>query len=210
MSYIEARRGPLAFYNDIFFAKLGVDVSAARTFGGLALDAALGLGFTQTVVEVGGTYEIAKWSGGGMSGRYTAIDVLAGARYWHQEMDINLVLTGTLTTTGLVLTGSRAIARSGNVDWVDPVIGGRVRHQLAPGQELILRGDIGGFDVGSTFSWNVLGAYSWQIANRNGVSYSGILGYRLLSVDYVQGSGLTRYEYDVLQHGPLMGLTVGF
>jgi hypothetical protein len=209
MSYIEARRGPLSFYNDIFVAKLGIDVGGARTLGGATLDATLGLDFNQTIIEVGGTYEIAKWWSGGSS-RITAIDLLAGARYWHQEMDINLALTGTLSTSGLVLTGGRAIARSGNVDWVDPVIGGRVRHQLAPGQELVLRGDIGGFDVGSRFSWNVLGAYSWHIADRDGVSYAGILGYRLLSVDYEKGSGLTRYEYDVLQHGPLMGLTLSF
>ena len=74
----------------------------------------------------------------------------------------------------------------------------------------MLRGDIGGFDVGSRFSWNLLGAYSWQIGARDGLTYSGILGYRLLSVDYVQGSGAARSEYDVLQHGPLMGLTVNF
>jgi hypothetical protein len=29
-------------------------------------------------------------------------------------------------------------------------------------------------------------------------------------VDYEQGSGRTKYEYDVLQHGPLTGLTVAF
>jgi hypothetical protein len=32
MSYVEARRGRLAFYNDIFYAKLGVDASRARSF----------------------------------------------------------------------------------------------------------------------------------------------------------------------------------
>jgi hypothetical protein len=52
-----------------------------------------------------------------------------------------------------------------------------------------VRGDIGGFGVGSEFSWNLLGAYGWQIAARNGVTYAGIVGYRLLSVDYQKGSG---------------------
>ncbi len=215
MSYVEARRGPLAFYNDIVFADLGVDVSGARTFGGATLDATLGLDLSLLIVEVGAAYEIARWSsGGGVKDadfvRSTAIDILAGARYWRQEGDLNLVVTGALELDGLEVSGSRAIARSGSVDWVDPVIGARVRHQLAPGQDLLLRGDIGGFDVGSTFSWNLLGAYSWHIFDRDGVSYSGVLGYRLLSVDYEQGSGVTRYEYDVLQHGPLTGLTLRF
>ena len=140
MSYVEARRGPLAFYNDIVYAKLGVDVSGARSLGGLTLDAALGLDLSLTIIEVGGTYEVAKWWSGGAKdqtfARYTAIDLLAGARYWRQEADLRLALTATLNTSGLAISGSRAIAGSGGVDWVDPVVGARVRHQLAPGQEL--------------------------------------------------------------------------
>ncbi|WP_404292491.1 hypothetical protein ACD578_09335 [Microvirga sp. RSM25] len=42
-------------------------------------------------------------------------------------------------------------ARSGSVDWLDPVIGARIRYAMAPGHELFLRGDIGGFGVGSDF-----------------------------------------------------------
>ena len=212
MGYAEARRGPWAFYNDIFIAKFGIDVNRARSFGALTLDASLGLDLDQTVVEVGGTYEITKWrsGGGGPFSGVSAIDLLVGARYWRQEAALSLALTGTLDTTGLVLSGSRAIARSGSVDWIDPVVGARLRHQLAPGQELVLRGDIGGFDVGSRFSWNVLAAYNWDVATRHGVTYGGVLGYRLLSVDYETGSGLSKYEYDVLQHGPVIGLTAKF
>jgi hypothetical protein len=112
--------------------------------------------------------------------------------------------------SGLSLSGSRAVARSGGVDWVDPLVGLRLRHQLAPGQELVLRGDIGGFDVGSQFTWNVLAAYSWRIGTHHGATYSGILGYRALGVDYEQGSGVNRFEYDVTQHGPIVGLAVSF
>lgn len=218
MSYAEARKGRLAFYNDIFYAKLGAASSGSRFLGAAVLDASLGVDFQQTVIEVGAAYEIAKWrspSGGSIkdpntSMRYTAIDLVAGARYWHQELDVNLAVTGALNLGGLVVSGSRATARSGGVDWVDPLIGMRVRHQLAPGQELVLRGDVGGFDIGSNFSWNLLGAYSWDIAVRNGVSYSGLLGYRALSVDYEKGSGVNKYAYDVVQHGPIMGLTLKY
>ena len=77
-------------------------------------------------------------------------------------------------------------------------------------QELVLRGDVGGFDAGSTFSWNVLGAFSWQFGTHAGVTYSGVLGYRALAVDFEKGSGTSRYEFDVIQHGPLIGLTASF
>lgn len=221
MSYAEARKGPLALYNDIFYANLGVTGSGVRSrrvapqIGG-TLGASLGLDFEEAVIELGGAYEIARWSSAGSlqspsaTGSYTAIDVLGGARYWYQQMDINLAVTAGVVVGDLVVSGNRAIARSGSVDWVDPVVGGRIRHQLAPGQELMLRGDVGGFDVGSQFSWNALAAYSWDFAVRDGVTYSGVLGYRALYVDYEQGSGRNKYEYDMLQHGPLTGLTIRF
>jgi hypothetical protein len=88
----------------------------------------------------------------------TAIDLLAGARYWHQELSLKFDLTGTLDLNGVVVSRNRAIARSGDVDWVDPLVGFRVRQQLAPGQAMVFRADVGGFDAGSQFSWNVLGA----------------------------------------------------
>jgi len=208
MSYAEARKGRFAFYNDIFYANLGADASAARTFGiGNTLTASLGVDFEEAVVELGGAYEIAKWPSGGSSS--TAIDILGGARYWYQNMTIKLAVDDG----GGGLINPRPglfIARAGSVDWIDPVIGGRIRHQVAPGQELVLRADIGGFGAGSEFSWNAFAAYSWTVAVCEGVTYSGVLGYRALDVDYEQGAGLNKYEYDVLMHGPLVGLTVEF
>jgi hypothetical protein len=209
MSYAEARRGPLALYNDIVYAKLGVDGSVSRSVRGLTVGANADVDFSETIIELGAAYEVARWHSGGSIGS-TAIDLLAGARYWHQELSLKFGLTGTLDLNGVVVSRNRAIARSGDVDWVDPLVGFRVRHQLAPGQELVFRADVGGFDAGSQFSWNVLGAYSFTFAVRNGVTYSGLLGYRALSVDYEQGSGVNRYQFDVVQHGPVLGLTVGF
>lgn len=207
MGYAEARKGPIAFYTDIFYADLGLGASSVKSrslhpdIGG-TLSAAAGLDFQQAIVEVGGAYEV-------MRGQ-TAVDLLAGARYWHQDASLKLNITGTLDVSDLILRKDVALARSGSVDWVDPVIGARIRHHVGPGKELVLRADIGGFGVGSQFSWNALAAYSWEIAVRDGVIYSGVLGYRALAVDYEQGSGRTKYEYDVLQHGPITGLTMKF
>jgi hypothetical protein len=207
--YGEARNGPLALYSDIFYANLGLSgdgVKSRSLASGIngSLSASLGLDFEEAVVELGGAYEVMKLD------RHTAIDVLAGARYWHQDMSINLALAGSLDAGDLSISGNRAIARSGSVDWVDPLVGGRIRYNLAPGQDFILRGDVGGFGVGSQFSWNALAAYSFVFSKRNGVMYSGLLGYRALSADYEQGSGRTKYVYDVVMHGPVTGLTIGF
>lgn len=213
MGYAEARKGPFALYGDIVYAKLGLEADGVTSrsrnrFVTGTLSASLGVEFEQTVAEVGGAYEVARWSSA--TGGSTAFDVSVGARYWHQNMNINLALTGTLDIGDLVVSNGIAIARGGSVDWIDPVIGAGLRHQLAPGQQILLRGDIGGFGVGSEFSWNVVAAYSFEICTEDGVTYSGLLGYRALDVEYEQGSGRSRYEYDMLQHGPLTGLTVSF
>jgi len=38
----------------------------------------------------------------------------------------------------------------------------------------------------------------------------GYAGWRALQVDYAQGAGVERYEFDVLQQGPVMGFTGRF
>jgi hypothetical protein len=207
MGSAEARKGPFAVYGDIVYASLGLDADAVRSrhvhpdVGG-TVGVAAGLDYEQTILELGGAYQVI--------GGTTAVDVLAGARYWHQRADLSIDVSAGVEVGDLDVSGGIAVARSGSVDWVDPLVGVRIRHQLAPGQELALRGDIGGFGAGSQFSWNVMAGYSFVLCAKDGVTYSGLLGYRLLDVDYEQGSGRTRYEYDVLQHGPLSGLTIRF
>ena len=218
MSYTEARKGPLALYNDVFFANLGISGSGvrARDFGPISTTTSISasLNFKEAVVEVGGAYQIAHWATGSPTATgftpSVAFDVLAGVRYWYQDLAVGVDVTKVVSIGALTISGGRAIARGGSVDWVDPVVGLRYRNQIAPGQEILLRGDIGGFDVGSKFSWNLLGAYNFDFLVRDGVKYSGMLGYRLLDVNYTQGEGTNKYGYDVLQHGPVLGLTVNF
>ena len=81
---------------------------------------------------------------------------------------------------------------------------------MAPGQNLSLRGDVGGFDVGSEFSWQMIATYDFQLCVTDRYAIDGYLGYRALSVDYSEGSGANRYEYDAVQHGPVIGATVRF
>jgi hypothetical protein len=37
-----------------------------------------------------------------------------------------------------------------------------------------------------------------------------MIGYKALSADYSQGSGLNHYEYDLTMHGPIFGVTARF
>ena len=174
MSYAEARRGPLSLFNDIIYANVTGSGGVSRSVRGGEATATFGANvkadYTLAIIEAGGAYAI--WSRGrqGSAGA-TAFDVLAGARYWHQEVDVSADLTGTLDRSGLAISGNRAIASSGSVDWVDPFVGARLRHQLAPGEEIVVRGDVGGFGVGSQFTWQesprTIGSSVWPTAYRS-------------------------------------------
>lgn len=212
MSYAEARNGRLTLFNDTMYTKLTGSGSFARSRQGAVSTSTL-IGnveaeYEQATIELGAAYEA--WAQRTIAG-YTAVDVLAGGRYWHQ--DASLSADATLNASvigGLEVRGSRVFARSGSVDWVDPFIGLRVRSEIAPGQALTIRGDIGGFGAGSDFSWQALATYNWQLCLQNGHAIDAYVGYRALSVDYSQSSGTSKYQYDVLQQGPVMGASVRF
>ncbi|HEV3489894.1 MAG TPA: hypothetical protein VG224_04755 [Reyranella sp.] len=151
MAYFEADKGSVGFYTDFVWTTLGFTDSTAsyrNPIAGLKLSATTNtaLTYTMTIVEAGGLYEVAHWPES--PGSFTAVDALLGVRYWNSSTDVNLDVIGSVDFSHLGIERGRsfAIARSGSVNWVDPVIGFRVRHQFTPSQEVLVRGDIGGFD----------------------------------------------------------------
>ena len=203
MSYFEARRGRLALFTDVVWMDLGFPgkFQAQRSPSLGSSDVVVSvrgnaqLDYQQTIIQSGVAYEVARWESA--PGSYTALDVLGSARYWNQDVDLSLHLTGTLTADlerlGLKLkrSGRVAVARADDLEWVDPVVGGRIRHQIAPGKDLRLEGDIGGFGAGSQFSWQVVGVYAFHTA-LFGVPLHADLGYRALSVDYSERGRLRK------------------
>ena len=216
MSYAEARRGPLSLFNDIVYTQLSGGGGFTGSVSGRRATATFGadvkVDYQLAIVEAGGAYEI--WFRGSQSSTgSTAFDLLAGARYWHQEADVSADVTGTVALSGplgITITGNRQIASSGSVDWVDPFIGARVRQQLAPGQEIVLRGDVGGFGAGSQFSWQAIATYNWLLGVTHGIPVDGYVGFRALSADYSQGSGTSKFGFDNVIYGPVIGATIRF
>jgi hypothetical protein len=100
MSHAEARRGPLSLFNDIVWADVTGSGGFSRTFHGRRAAATFGadidVDYGLAIVEAGGAYTV--WSQGrqGSPGS-TAFDFLAGARWWHQDIDVSADLTTTLT-----------------------------------------------------------------------------------------------------------------
>lgn len=209
-SYAEARNGPISIFNDIVYSRLAGSGDFARTGpkGLLTLSGNVNADFEQTIVELGGTYEV--WSDGERGASQTAFDVLGGGRYWRQDASVSADLSANLNLAGLEIEKGRVIARQGAVDWIDPFVGARLRKEILPGHSLTVRGDVGGFGVGSEFTWQLLATYDVQIAVADQVTIDGYIGYRALSVDYSQGSGTDRYVFDAVMQGPVMGVTLRF
>lgn len=211
MGYTEARKKPWGVYLDLVYANIGFTGGSARATSpipGLTIsaDTQSGVDLALMVAELGGMYELGSWETS--KGGTTGLDVLAGVRYFHTSVDLSYEITGAvnLPPLGLSQEGSFAVARSGDIDWVDPMIGLRLRHDFAGGDRLQLRGDIGGFGVGSEFSWQLMAAYAHDFTWGDSV-LSLAVGYRVLDVDYSTGSGLNQFDFNTTLHGPLLGLT---
>ncbi|WP_052699374.1 hypothetical protein [Hyphomicrobium sp. 99] len=199
MSYAEARNGPIGLFNDVVYANISGSKDFARELPGNlpALAGGVSINFEEVIVEFGGAYQV--WSGTNpVTAHSAAIDLVAGGRYWHQDVEASAVLARF------------NVDRSGSVDWVDPFVGARLRQDLGQGDSLVIRADAGGFGAGSEASWEVLATYNWQLPVMCGFLLDGYVGYRALSVDYSQGSGNTEYKYDVLMQGPVIGTTLHF
>jgi opacity protein-like surface antigen len=202
MGNVEARKGPFSIEIDGLYANLGDSPSILRSTDAGPVAAKLSSSASATTIELTGGYEVMRWEEGGLKdggGSFTALELLAGARYWQQSLDVSL----DLTPGG----GRVPFTRSGTVDWTDPFVGARLRHQLAPGEEVDVRGDVGGFGAGSILSWQALATYNRHLLDFGRTKLDAYLGFRALSVDYTQGSGSSKYTSDVVQYGPVIGFT---
>jgi len=220
-AFFEARKDRWSVFTDITYQKVAVaeNVSGSRTLAinGIPIAVASGsiaasANFQMLIAEFGAAYEVATWQSAVLPG-VTAVDLYAGGRVWWQQADFDLggdLGVAGLGPFGLTRSGGRVLANSGDIEWIDPMIGARLRHQFAPGQEVMVRGDIGGFDVGSRFSWQAIGAYSFQFAKTGDTTWSGMIGYKAQYADYSQGSGITYYRYDIIEHGPIVGVSLKF
>ena len=220
----EARNGRFSLMKDVVYARLTASASEITELNPvrnltLTERADLGLEFQMFILEGGASYELfSRHHGGGGSKDLaptstTAFDVIVGARYWNLQTELTLDIIGEIDipALGLRREDSFAIADGGSVEWVDPFVGLRLRHEFADGGELFFRTDFGGFGAGSDFSWNAIAGYSWECQCKPfGMTMRGVIGYRALYADYAEGAGNRRFEWDMTIFGPVIGTSFLF
>jgi len=210
----EARYGRFGLITDFTYLKLGLGASLERSRqfdeAGFAVGASAGLTVQMIIAELAAAYEIANWSGLTSAKSSTALDLYGGGRLWWQHADAQFAASGTANVSDLTLSRAGVLSATGDVTWVDPLVGARLRHQFAPGWNLAVSGDAGGFGVGSKFSWQALAVLEHEYAQSKTITWNWMIGYKALFVDYSKGSGLSHYEYDNTMYGPILGITARF
>jgi hypothetical protein len=213
--YFEADKGEAGMYVDFVYTSLGFGANNTgyrNPIAGLKIttSASAALTYKVFIIEVGGVYELFRWQHSEHSS--TAIDGVMAARYWNNSVAASFDATANVDLSHRHLDRSFgiAIARADTIQWVDPVFGVRVRHQFTPHQEFIVRGDIGGFGLGSQFSWQAVAVYSYAWDLDGGQKLAALLDFRALGVNYSSGSGLDTVGINEMLYGPIIGVSYRF
>lgn len=174
--HFEVQRGNWGLFSELDFVKLSTASEVRLPDRFLRVDTAVTL--RQTMVELGGIRSF--------DGERVGLDVLAGARYVRFDIDSRLGPRDSSTTK----------------DWVDPLIGARLRLCLSDRWQASLRGDVGGFGVGSKLATNAVAVVSCKLSDR----YSLGFGYRYLDIEK-EGN---RAKFDSTTYGPVVGVAIRF
>ena len=122
------------------------------------------------------------------------VDLVFGVR-WN-------VLQAKLEFKGPLLTGTFEETKQ----WVNPIVGLKLKQRLRGPVNFGFEGDIGGFGAGSDFAWHMFPTIGVDVSKRATIR----VGYRVLSEDYVTGSGSDEFKYDVITQAMAFGMSFSF
>lgn len=174
-----ARKGPLSLNVDLVLVELEIDEATP-------------LPATSATIDVG-IREYEFFVGYAAFDSQPDLEIIAGARYIDQDITVNI--TSPLLPVPTLNIGD---------DWIDPFIGLRYLGPINNKWAWLLRGDIGGFGVGSDFAWRVDAGVTYDFAKQ----WEAAIWYKTLDIDYETGtSGTTDiYTWDGTESGITLGV----
>jgi hypothetical protein len=140
----------------------------------------------QLALAATGLRRVAPWAEFGIGGR------------------LNVLEAGLVVEEGVILP---AIDESESKTWFDPLLAARFTVPLENSNwRLGVRGDIGGFGIGSDIAWQVYPLVGYRFSHL----FEMALAYRWLGMEYETGSGDDLFVYDVVDFGPEIGFLFHF
>ncbi|MCX6552417.1 MAG: hypothetical protein NTY02_15675 [Acidobacteria bacterium] len=180
MGIVAARKGDWGVAGDAIWMSLGANGTAPGPLGRVTASADMNQGAFAF-------YGIRRLS--------PAADLMFGAR-------INTLQANLRLNTPMAVASA-----DGSKTWFDPIVGVQL-HTPENGKRWHAQvyTEIGGFGVGSTFTWQVFPTIGVDVSKRASIEF----GYRFLDIDYSTGENATLFRYDVLTQGPVMGFRFKF
>ena len=181
--------------------------------GGIGAEGFLGGGARARAVALlpengGPRVRIVGDSGRGTFGGFQGLQGL-GTAAGLRDADVDLYAGGRYTALSLELAPARLPAISRDRDWTDPIIGAKVRMPLESPFRLALNGDVGGFGAASDFTWSATALVVLDFMLRDApASFS--FGYRAIGWNFTEGQAGSRFTWDVIQHGVIIGFGLRF
>lgn len=188
MLYAEARTPRFGFFTNLLFVRTK-DESSGTVETDVKTDTAQ--------VALGAFYRVLDWHWGKSLGGQplsVALEPLAGVRWSY--------LRGEVEFSGGPVNLPQA---DRSESFFDPIVGARVSSDLSEAWLALISADVGGFHVGSDYSWNVQGHVGYR-ATVLGLPAIFSVGYRALHQKYQSGD----FKWEVTQHGPMLGMAYTF
>ena len=119
------------------------------------------------------------------------MEILAGCRYLYLKPGI------TIPVNSIDLERSKYL--------FDPFFGVRIKYSF-PNSDFTVscRADVGGFGIGTNFSWNIIAKLTYRISEHLTLS----AGYRYFDLKYEGNDSQPQFNYDLVMSGPGLGLTL--
>lgn len=173
MLYLEAKTDKWAITSDLLIMKLkqGVTPNILINSGDATAD--------QLGYELAGLYRILPYLEAGVGMRLNSFN-----------SEVNILRN---TVGG----GTQPLGASITNTWVDPIIVARFTHEIDKWL-FTVRGDLGGFGIGSEFTWQTQGYVGYRFSKL----FQTSIGYRAIGINYDNGSGAERFRYDMITFGP--------
>lgn len=191
MAAFEARKGPWIFLFDGLYFRLEDEETRSwqGPYGFVSITGEVEATMTQQLYQLSAGYRLID--------ERTKLDLVGAMRYTHLDLDLDLVVT---TSGNLFPGGTRKM--SGSKDWWDPVIGMRLITPFSQKWSFIGYADLGGFGVGSDFTFQAIAGLKWQVSK----VVSAKLGYRYLYQDFEKDN----FVWDMTAQGPIIGVGFNF
>jgi hypothetical protein len=191
---VEVNVNPSQIFDNLQFGAMGYfEARKARWAVGIdAVYMALGTDVDQPSANV--DFNQGAYAFTGVRELNEKVDLVFGAR-WN-------VLQGKLDFKGPILQGTFEATKQ----WVDPIVGLKLKQSLGGKWHFTMQGDIGGFGAGSDFAWQLFPVVGVDVGKRSTLG----VGYRVIGMDYRTGSGNQLFKYDVITQAFVLGAALHF